>query len=127
MFKLNKKGWEMKDMLIISAILFIFLLIASYYIYVLYNNLMSNDASKYYTLEVKIKNAAAKYVVDYNIDLDSKIEIRLSDLKRKGYIYNFLDENGNACDGIVIIDNGEYNPYISCDNYTTDGYQNFVQ
>ena len=37
--KLNNKGWGLNTMLIISACLSIFLLIAAYYIYVLYNSI----------------------------------------------------------------------------------------
>lgn len=127
MLKLNNKGWGMKEMIIISLILFICLFIASYYIYVLYNRLISNDNSEYYTLEVKLKNAASKYIIDYNVNTNDPIAITLSELRKKRYILIFEDDNSNACDGYVLIKNYDYTPYITCNDYTTDGYYNYAQ
>lgn len=121
--KLNNKGWGLKEMVIVSILLFLCLFIASYYIYVLYNRLTSNDYSQYFNLEHKLKNAAANYIIDYSIDLDDKASISLSEIRKKRYLISFEDEDGNDCSGYVIIDYGSIKPYIKCNNYTTEDYQ----
>ena len=43
--KLNNKGWGLNTLLIIGSCLLIFLLIAAYYIYVLYSSLNNMSSS----------------------------------------------------------------------------------
>ena len=110
--KLNNKGWGLNTLLIISACLFLFLLIAAYYIYVLYGSFNKNNYYK--GLEEKLVDSAKKY--------NSKSKISYNKLKELGYINNLKDENNNECDGYVLYDNNTYTAYINCENYITDGY-----
>lgn len=62
----NKHGWGLKEMLILSGILMLFLVIAIYYIYTLYQSLDMEVASNNYTeLEEKLEYNANIYLKDY--------------------------------------------------------------
>ena len=116
--KLNKRGWGLKEMLIMSAILFALLLIVTYYIISLYHDLAINDRKYYTDLEVKIQTAAVKYTTLYG----EKEYISLDDLKNVNLIDALNDENGNRCNGYVKVKGYNYYSYVSCDDYTTSGY-----
>lgn len=117
--KLNNKGFDLKQMLIISAVLFIFLLIVAYYIIMLYNQLDSKKAPHYARLESEIKAAAVKYASIY----DAPSILDIGTLKDAGFIELFTDNNDKDCDGYVSIDGNEYTPYIKCEFYKTRGYR----
>ncbi|MBE6148921.1 MAG: hypothetical protein E7167_05520 [Firmicutes bacterium] len=119
--KLNNKGWGLKEMMIISSILLLFLLFAAYYIYMLYNNLDTSSASVYGKLELKLQTSAVSYVNKHNLQ-NSKVIISLDDLQKAGYIDIFTDPNDDACNGYVIYENQDYKSYISCNYYTSFGY-----
>ena len=121
MIKLNNKGWGLREMMIISAILLVFLLFAAYYIYVLYNNLDEDKAGVYAKLELKLQTAAVKYVKDNNIKKGKAI-ISLDDLQDAGYIDMFTDPKDDKCNGYVIYENNDYDSYISCNYFTSSGY-----
>ena len=106
--------------MVVSSILLIFLLIAAYYIYVLYNNLDLSTAS-YAQMELKLQTSAAKYVNKYNLG-DLRRIISLESLQKEGYIDIFTDSNDDECNGYVIYQNKEYNSYISCKHYKSFGY-----
>ena len=119
--KLNNHGWGLKEMLIMNSILIILLLLASYYVYVLYNNLDVRKGTQYYKLESALQVAAVRYVNSKNM-LNSKGIVRLYDLQKEGYINSFDDSNGNSCDGYVVYNNDDYKSYISCEFYTSKNY-----
>lgn len=116
-FKLNNHGWGLKEMLIISAILILFLLFVAYSIVALYHNL-DNKAPVYSGLE----NTLIKAAIKYNAVYDSVNFITLQDLKEAEYIEIFTDSNDEECDGYVLMEDGDYIPYIKCKNYKTRGF-----
>jgi len=63
---LNKNGWSLKEMLLLSGILVLFLLIAIYYIVSLYNNFGEEvKATNYSLLEKRLEDKALIYLNDY--------------------------------------------------------------
>ena len=114
----NKHGWGLKEMLILSGILMLFLVIAIYYIYTLYQSLDMEVASNNYTeLEEKL-------------ELDSTgVTITRSLLRTYDLDVDLEDNKGRACSGYVIAkkSHGEeqIDAYISCPDYTTDGYEDW--
>lgn len=87
------------------------------------------DYNYYYTLEEKLKEATLSYMHDYPYDLSSSIEkVTSGTLINLDYIDPMMDQFGNnTCSGYsnVYQDmNQDYvlYTYISCSNYTTDGY-----
>ena len=126
-FMLNKKGWGTLEMILLTGGLLIALLIAVYFISILYgsfNNAVSNK--EYVDMEIKLENAAREYVLVNNISVSDNQRISYQTLAEKGFINNFVDGNGKKCDGYVrvnIIDGiNHYYGFISCNNYQTRNY-----
>lgn len=117
--KLNNKGFGLKEMIILSSILIFVLLFMAYYIIVLYKNFDDGAKGNYAILENRIKNAAIKYVDEYE---HSNI-VTLNELKTAEILDFFTDKNDNNCDGYVIVEDMTFTPYIKCPNYTTKGYR----
>lgn len=135
MFKLNNKGWGLGIMILficvfLLAILIISVLSAKY-------GLMSNtkqgvnnsetkqatvNNQKYFEYEQTIGQISTEYVdKNYsNITTNDVIYININEL-------NVQKNIKQECTGYVKIgkDNGinYYNPYIKCDNYQTEGYE----
>lgn len=128
----DKRGWGLKEMLILSGILALFLIIAIYYIYTLYQSLDLEVTQNYYhDLEDKLEYNAHVYLEDYyDKNLDSTgVTITRSILRAYDLDVNLKDNKGKACSGYVIAKktHGEeiINAYISCPNYMTDGYEDW--
>lgn len=127
---LNKNGWGLREMLVLSGVLILFLIIAIYYIYTLYQELgIEMTSSYYYGLESDLENSAEVYLQDYydgTLDSDG-LTITRSVLRSYDLDVSLVDANGNACSGYVIAKKtrGEnsIDAYISCPNYTTEGYE----
>lgn len=117
--KLNKKGWGYTEFLIISAILLILLLIASYYIYSLYNALNGSSVNIYDNLETKLVTAAMEYDMDY----DFNDIITSKKLINKKYLDGMYDNNGDSCTGYVKKEKKNLKAYIDCKYYQTSGYR----
>lgn len=122
--KLNKNGWELKEMALLVGILVLFLIVVGYLIYTFYGTLATREGTVYISLENKIAYAAKDYINDGH---KSKSIITLRELKSEGYILVFTDNNDNACDGYVEYEDGVYTPYIKCENFTTRGYNKKLQ
>ena len=122
--KLNNKGWGYRQMLLMTSILLIFLLFTAYNIYALYKNLDHSDAKVYMNLESKLQVAAASYIKDEGMRNQSVI-LTLTELKDLGYITEFNDDEGKACNGYLIYQNYDYNAYIKCPNYISTNYSSF--
>lgn len=127
---LNKHGWGLREMLLLSGILLLFLVIAIYYIYTLYQDLDLEVTSNYYhDLENDLENNAKVYLSDYydGILNSDGITITRSILRTYGLDVNLVDNDNNVCSGYVVASksHGEENieAFISCPNYTTDGYE----
>ncbi len=129
---LNKNGWGLREMLVLSGVLGIFLIVAIYYIYTLYDSLDEEvTINYYYDLEEKLENQARVYLDDYydeNLNSDY-ITITRSVLNTYNLDVNLLDLDGNACSGYVKANktrgNVNIDAYISCRDYITDGYESW--
>ncbi len=129
---LNKKGWGLIEMLVLMGILALFLLIAIYYIYNMYND-MGNNQDYYHDLENNLKTNAQTYLDNYyEGTLTSENIIITSDLmKNYGLGVSLIDPVGRDCQGYVTVNKSKavrnINAYISCPSYTTPGYEEVNQ
>ena len=143
---LNNHGWGMRDMIIYSCVILLFLLIATYYIRTFYKGLSNatntvvetkkteevikkQDVSLYNNYEQRMHNAAINYVYQYYGDLDRSIaSITLNDLTSKGYIEPLYDQLDNSlCMGYSDVWDSEdsvlhASSYVRCTHYKTVGY-----
>ncbi len=113
---MNNKGMTLGvEILIIvffafAAFLSLFILVNSFT--GTYNNNYKTPAY-YHSIELKLENAARKYMDGKNIS--EKVVITADTLKKE----NLFD---SKCNGYVIIDETFYTPYIKCDDYETIEY-----
>ena len=129
---LNKNGWGLQEMLILSGILILFLGIAIYFIYGMYNSLGEEaTVGQYKRLEESLENQASIYLSDYfNEALTStNLIITRNILRSYNLDITLTDTNNNPCSGYVIANKvmGKTNikGYIRCVNYQTEGYEEF--
>ena len=132
MIMLNKHGWGLKEMLVLSGILVLFLIIAIYYIFTLYQELDKDVTHNYYTdLETELEDSAKVYIEDYydGALTSDGLTITRSVLRTYDLDVSLEHNRGRACSGYVIASrrHGEdfYQAYVPCANYTTDGYQDW--
>ena len=118
--KLDNHGWGLREMLFMSSILFILLLIVTYYIYVFYNKIDEKEATQYYALEAKLRSAAVLYTKKNN---KMSGVVSLYTLKKSGYIETFTDNNDDDCNGYVIYQGDSFDSYIRCRNFTSPDYE----
>lgn len=129
----NKNGWGLTEMLILIGVLMFFFLIALILIYKFYDSFGNSVANKnsvnnlsYVETEKAMEYAANRYLDNKyeNISDLNAITISMNKLVNMGYLVEFVHAN---CDGYVIskIINNNYisDAYISCDGYTTAGYE----
>lgn len=126
---LNKHGWGLKEMLILSGILVFFLIIAIFFIVRMYNELDMQVTNKsYVNMEDKLAENARVYLDNYydGVLTSEGIIITQNVLKAYGLDTLLEDDYGNSCTGYVKASKsaGITNvlPYIKCNNYTTIGY-----
>lgn len=126
---LNKHGWGLREMLILSGLLIIFLFIAIYYIYSLYNNFNKEVSyNYYYDLEEKLEEKALIYLSDYydGILTSDNMVITRNALSLYDLDIALLDRNSNTCDGYVVANKSRgiinKKAYIKCKKYETEGY-----
>ena len=129
---LNKHGWGLKEMLVLSGILILFLIIAIYYIFSLYQGLGLEVTDHYYTdLEERLENNARVYLDDSLEEAEESEGVTITRTVLRSYDLDVLleDSHGNSCSGYVIArkTHGEeyIDAYISCDDYTTEGYEDW--
>ena len=127
---LNKHGWSLREMLILSGILIVFLFIAIYYILIMYKDLDLNITNNYYdNLESRLEENATVYLEDYyEGDLSSEeIKITKGMLRSYDLDIELRDKDGHVCAGYVVArrTHGEddIKAYISCPDYTTEGFE----
>ena len=85
---------------------------------------------KHEKIENEIKVAALNYVKDKNLDAtaNQKLRLNMEIFIDDGYLYK-ESITDNTCSGYVLVyydeykDNYEIEPYISCKNYVTEGYE----
>jgi len=126
---MNNKGFGLPEVLAFIGISLFSLVVIAVFFKKEYNNQLYGKRSdniieakvdsKYYeNLEMKLKKSAMESKLDVNV-------ITLRELKENNYIDSLEDENGNSCDGYVLINNGQYNSYINCNEiYTSIGFDN---
>jgi len=127
---LNKNGWGLKEMLILSGVLLIFLIVSIYFIISMYNN-FNNDvmATNYEALEEKLEKQARIYLNDYYDEILTNDYITITRNVLKSYNLDVVleDNKGNSCSGYVMANKThakvEVNAYIKCDDYQTNGYE----
>lgn len=124
---MNNRGFGLPEVLAFIGISLLSLVVIASFFKREYNNQLYKKSydniveakvdSKYYeNLEMKLKRSAMESKLDTNI-------ITLRDLKEEKLIDSLDDENGNSCDGYVLINEGNYNPYINCyEIYTSIGF-----
>lgn len=130
MYMLNKHGWSLREMLILSGILVVFLFIAVYYIFTMYRDLDLEIGNNHYSnLEEKLEENAIVYLEDYyEGDLNSEgLKITRGMLRSYDLDVELRDKDGHVCAGYVMArrTHGEddIKAYISCSDYTTEGFE----
>mgnify|MGYP005772543431 FL=1 len=130
MYMLNKHGWSLREMLILSGILIVFLFIAVYYIFTMYRDLDLEIGNNHYSnLEEKLEENAIVYLEDYyEGDLNSEgLKITRGMLRSYDLDVELRDKDGHVCAGYVMArrTHGEddIKAYISCSDYTTEGFE----
>ena len=77
--RLNKNGWSLNEMLLLSGILIIFLLVAVFYISSMYNNFdMEVKKTDYSVLESNLEKQTLIYLNDYYDEMLTSEEITIS-------------------------------------------------
>ena len=130
MYMHNKHGWSLREMLILSGILIVFLFIAVYYIFTMYRDLDLEIGNNHYSnLEEKLEENAIVYLEDYyEGDLNSEgLKITRGMLRSCDLDVELRDKDGHVCAGYVMArrTHGEddIKAYISCSDYTTEGFE----
>jgi len=135
--KLNNNGWSMKEMILLSSILFAFLLIAVFNIMRLYSSMEQDERDRtsiknnknsgyaYTEIERKVLDVGLDY---YNEHYNSTSDVKITTdrMKRLGLISDEQlrpKNEDNACVGYVEFLDEEPHVYISCKNYETKGYK----
>lgn len=128
---MNNGGWGLRIMLALCFLLILALIIGTSILNANFKNVAPintlNTRENYYNLEVKMVNAAKKYITDkyrnvehLTVTIDKLIENKYITKIRDPYTYK-------ECSGYVIFTNVnnkiEYLPYLKCaDKYQTGGY-----
>lgn len=136
--KLNNSGWSMKEMIIFSSILLVFLLIAVFNIMRLYHGLNPstennkgnsniNETKKYSyeDLEEKLLDAGLDYFNEYT-NSDENVKIKTEQLIKTKLLTSsdlMPEDEKKECKGYVLFENGEPFSFIHCQNYETNGYE----
>lgn len=136
---LNNKGWGFRQFLIAGAVLFIALIITTFFVIRLYSNLPNlssiiMESFTYEEIENNLDYMSIKYINEYyDQEITTGVIVVSTDNLLK---YNIIIEkdlintdNKDLCSGYSLIrkENGELTSksYIKCDNYTTEGYQSW--
>lgn len=132
--ELNKHGWSMKEMIILSSILFLFLLIAVFYIIRLYHGLEqtgvinSSNKQEYSYTEVEdfVFEAGMKYYKEFYKDGD-RVKISTDKMKKYGFLTSSqlksIGESKECIGYVEVLSLHEASSYIKCRSYETVGYE----
>lgn len=130
---LNHHGWGLKEMILLSSILFAFLLVSIFMIIRLYSGLNKSGITdkpvvhrfSYEEIENNVLEAGIDYYNEYYAGEDH-VKVTVDRLRRKSFITsNELRANDEkkSCTGYVEFEDGSSKAYIKCDHYITDGYE----
>lgn len=126
--KLNQHGWSMKEMILLSSILFAFLLLIVFMIAQIQGSFSKSevDVEMYENVEWNVLNSAIDYYGE-NFDGDENVRVTTSKLVKDGYLdSSILKVNQDTCSGYVKFSNEDPRVYIRCGKYKTKGYQEQV-
>ena len=124
----NKNGWGLREMLFICAIIFFCVILAAVMINRLYQsispNILDSEKNTSTSYEQVEKNLASAARIYYNRQKEEDISLIISeDLISEGYLKESkLTVKDDVCSGYVIVADNTFTPYISCENYETEGY-----
>lgn len=125
---LNKNGWGLKEMIVVSGVLIFFLVLAIYNIYTINTYFKKQE---YYNLENRLLEQSLVYLDNYYDDILTSEGIIVSNnlLKKYDLDIPLVDKTGSPCDGYVKItkSHGKVNKtaYITCNKYSTMGYEDW--
>lgn len=130
MVKWNQHGWSMKEMILLSSILFAFLLLLAYTVIQLQKGLESNQSKNtnvsqedYRNIEHVVLEAGLDYYNE-NFDGFENMYVTTSKLIKENYLnFSSLQVNHDKCSGYIKFSQGEPKVYIHCENYKTKGYE----
>ena len=125
--KIDNKGITLRMMIICSSIIFLFFLIALFFIIRVYGKLPINneDDFSYENLETNLVNAGLIYVERYYIVSEDTLVISVNNLVSEGLSEIPKDKSGKECNGYVLVNQKEKKAYLKCPNYKTSGYQDW--
>ena len=127
---LNNHGWGLREMLFICAGIILCVLFVAAMVNNLYSEITpatggetsrpSTSTNTYEKVEKRLESAAKLYHRRHE-EIGNLI---ISDdlLDEKYLTTEDLTVNNDFCSGYVIVENNVYTPYISCENYETEGY-----
>lgn len=136
---LNKNGWGFRTFIISGAVIFIALLIATFFIIRLYSdlpdlNIFMDEYLSYEDIEINLNSDSLEYINEYYAqEITTGVIVVSTDNLLK---YNIITEkdlrdtdNNDVCSGYSLIrkENGELTSksYIKCDKYVSEGYQSW--
>ena len=136
---LNKNGWGFRTFIIAGAVLFIALLITTFFIIRLYSSLPNlsgflSETLTYQDIEMNLDDNALRYIDEYYIQEISNgvIVVSTDNLIKYGIIEKkdlIETENNDLCSGYSLIkkENEKLTSksYIECSNYISEGYQSW--
>ncbi len=125
--KLNNRGWGFRSMIVGISILFLCLFIVSVLISDEDNPIgeLNRFETTYESLENNLRKASIEYQKEHYPNIEGELTVSLKTLVELDYVDAITDiETTNECSGYVLIEVDTYLPYIKCDNYQTNGYDN---
>ena len=126
---MNNHGWGLQEMIILCCILVGFLLLVVVLVNQLYSGVeqMEYETNEKYgysykEIEKNLENAAKKYFQKNK----SSVMVTSEDLLLEDYITSSklipLNKNEPCIGYVNILENKNYEAYISCEDYETEGY-----
>lgn len=126
----NNHGWSLKEMIVLSAILIMALMVATFHVMRFSKGVKDNTlTNNYIALENQVTAATESYLQEYYGEITSSLVISTDNLISYGFLSSDSFSNSNdSCKGYALV-NGynqeEYsiNSYIKCNQYETENYE----
>lgn len=127
---LNKNGWGLKEMIVLSGVILLFLIVSIYYIATFTHSFAKETSNHYYyQLEDKLEEKALIYLEQHQdmVLTNTDVTITRNILKMYNLDPSLIDLDGNACDGYAIasISHGkvQVKGFVQCHEYQTKQYE----
>ena len=128
----NNHGWSLKEMIVLSAILIMALMVATYHVMKFSKGVKDNSLTgNYIALENQVTAATEAYLQEYYGKITSSLVISTDNLISYGFLSSDSFSNSNySCKGYALV-NGynqeEYSisSYIKCNQYETENYESW--